>query len=58
MITCITMCFLCLQDGETALHIAARNGKAGAVHLLLQTHADSSIKDNVRKDSECHQRFC
>ena len=36
-----------LQDGDTALIVAARDGEAEAVALLLDRGADLEAKDNV-----------
>ena len=37
-----------LQDGETALMIAARDGHQHCVATLIAAGADSDAKDNVR----------
>lgn len=39
------------NDGETALHIAARNPLSGMIHLLLSEGADPKITSAVRKTS-------
>ena len=38
----------CTQDGQTALHIASKEGHGPVVELLLQTeHTDVSISTEV-----------
>ena len=39
-----------VQDGDTPLHEAARNGKAEAAAALLQAGADINAKDNVSRE--------
>ena len=39
------------QYGSTALHIASINGHPEVVKLLLQSHADVNVKDNVSTES-------
>ncbi len=37
----------CLQDGSTALHVAAREGHDALIPLLLQAGADANATDKV-----------
>jgi hypothetical protein len=37
------------QDGDTPMHLAARDGKQEAVQLLVKHGADTSIKNKVRR---------
>ena len=37
-----------LQDGDTSLLLACRNGKVDVVKVLLQAGADKSIQNKVR----------
>ncbi len=39
------------MQGLTPLMLAARNGQAEAVRLLLQYHADPKIKDYTGRDA-------
>jgi ankyrin repeat protein len=39
------------QNGDTALHIASKNGHPEVVKLLVQSHADVNIKDRVSTES-------
>ena len=39
------------QYGNTALHLASRNGHPEVVKLLLQSHADVNVKNNVSTES-------
>jgi len=39
---------ICLQDDDTALIFAARNGNAECVSKLLDAKADMEAKDEVR----------
>ena len=41
----------CMQPGQTALHQASMYGNPEVVKLLLQSHADVNIKDNVSTES-------
>ena len=34
-----------LQDGKTALHVAARSGKTDIIELLIQHGADLTVKE-------------
>ena len=36
-----------MQDGRTALHIAAREGLEGVVKLFLASNADPNLQDEV-----------
>ena len=47
-----------LQDGDTALIVAARDGEAEAVALLLDRGADLEAKDNVRARTLTIERYC
>ena len=40
-------CFLLLQDGNTSLHHASRNGRKELCKLLLRAKADVEAKDKV-----------
>ena len=44
------MCCLFLQDGQTALHVAARNNRVDIVNLLLMK--DSTLIKQTDKVSE------
>ena len=47
---CIYYTFICiilLQPGETALHVAARNGRIDAVKVLLAAGINVSLKNKV-----------
>ena len=37
-----------LQDGKTALHLAAEHGHIAVVKELLGAHADMNLQDKVR----------
>ena len=39
------------QSGDTALHKASWNSHLGVVKLLLQSHADVNVIDNVSTES-------
>jgi ankyrin repeat protein len=39
------------QSGNTALHLASKQGCPEVVELLVQSHADVNIKDNVSTES-------
>ena len=39
---------ICLQDGRTALHLAARYGHTNVVEILIQHGADINTADEVR----------
>ena len=45
----VTIAFILfsLQSGDTALHEASRYGHLEVVKLLLQSHADVNVKNNV-----------
>ena len=51
-----TRVFLHVQDGETALYIASKNGHVAIVNFLLQDiQADIRICQKVQNsDSPCH----
>ena len=40
-----------LQDGDTSLLLACRNGKVDVVKVLLQAGADKSIQNKVRNNN-------
>jgi len=40
-------CVLCMQDGRTLVHIAAQNGHAVVLSMLLDKHFDASSHDKV-----------
>ena len=42
----VTVC-LCLQDGWTALHLAAQEGKVDVVRLLTEAQAQVNIQTEV-----------
>ena len=37
-----------VQDGFTALHVAAHKGHCGIVRMLLEAKADVNVQNNVR----------
>ena len=39
--------YMLVQNGETALHVASREGFSDIVALLLQAGADTSLKNDV-----------
>ena len=41
-----------MQDGKTALHIAAERGHVGIVQVLIRAHADLNLQDKVLHASE------
>ena len=43
-----------VQDGWTALHVAAQEGHLRVVEMLLEANADVSIKTNVRVAVHVH----
>ena len=51
----MTVCF-CPQDGWTALHLAAQEGKVDVVRLLTESHAQVNIqtKVHVHVHTLCH----
>ena len=52
-VTSVTIAFILFspQNGDTALHKASRYGHPEVVKLLLQSHADVNVKDNVSTKS-------
>ena len=42
------MSIIVLQDGDTALLLACREGKVDVVKVLLQAGADKNIQNKVR----------
>ena len=40
-----------MQSGQTALHQASMYGNPEVVKLLLQSHANVNVKDNVSTES-------
>ena len=46
---CVRRCIQLEQDGSTALIIAAANGHADCVRLLLDAGADANARDGVRE---------
>ena len=44
----MTMCFVLLQNGETPLHVAARNNGVHCLKCLLDKGADIDSKDKVK----------
>ena len=42
------------KDGETALHIGARFGRAGAVSVLLEYGANTEARDNDGREFILH----
>ena len=51
MVLCLRRCIGLEQDGSTALIIAASNGHADCVRLLLDAGADASAKDGVSESA-------
>ena len=43
----VTLTVLCPQDGATALHLAAREGKVDVVRLLIDAEAQVNIHAKV-----------
>ena len=44
----VTVC-LCPQDGQTALHMAAHEGKVDVVRLLTEAEAQVNIRTKVKE---------
>ena len=42
-----SLCFVCVQDGRTALFYAAMNGHSNVVCVLVEAHADLNLPDKV-----------
>ncbi len=43
----LSLYFITVQNGKTALHLAAQRGRIGIVQLLIGAHADLNLQDKV-----------
>ena len=50
----ISCVFVCLQDGTTALHLAAQEGKVDVVRLLTEAQALVNIQTQVCTSTTLH----
>ena len=43
----LSLYFITVQNGETALHLAAERGRTSVVRLLIGANADLNLQDKV-----------
>ena len=48
------ICCVFLQDGENAMHLAARNGHESLVDWILQKHPDMIKQTNIVSEHNIH----
>jgi len=52
----LSLYFITVQDGKTALHLAAEHGHTNVVQLLIEAQADLDLQDKVHTFEKltCH----